>query len=152
MECPEVDFQPISQRKSRDNARLKRMIAFTEHTTCRRVRLLSYFGQAFSPPCQNCDVCVPSHTAPAPGVQLTEAMQPVGDEQAIVASDRVARMILQAVVDFGGRLDRGILTDVLLGSQRQQTIKWRLDQTKAYGRLRGFRRERIVGRHASGPL
>src|SRR5919106_1475418 len=97
VERPEVDFQPIHQRKARDDARLKRMIAYTDHTTCRRVRLLRYFGQAFSPPCQNCDVCVPSRTHPVASVQ------PVTAEQATVVSNRVARMILQAVIDFGGR-------------------------------------------------
>jgi ATP-dependent DNA helicase RecQ len=141
---PEVDFQPINQRKARDNARLKRMIAFTDHSTCRRVHLLNYFGQAFSPPCQNCDVCVPGRVPPASGVQPIEAKQSVEDTQATVASNRVARMILQAVVDFGGRFGRGIITNVLLGSQRKQIIAWRLDQSKAYGQLRGYRRERVV--------
>jgi ATP-dependent DNA helicase RecQ len=138
VERPEVDFQPIHQRKARDDARLKRMIAYTDHTTCRRVRLLRYFGQAFSPPCQNCDVCVPSRTHPVAGVQPVEA------EQATVVSNRVARMILQAVIDFGGRFGRGIITDVLLGSQRKRILEWRLNQAKAYGQLRGYRRERIV--------
>ena len=143
-ERPEVDFQPINQRKAHDNARLKRMIAFTDHMSCRRVRLLSYFGQAFSPPCQNCDVCVPSRAPQAPGAQPLNLVQSVEDEQATATSDRVARMILQAVVDFGGRFGRGIITDVLLGSRRKQIIEWRLDQTKAYGHLRGHRRERVV--------
>ncbi len=141
---PEVDFQPINQRKARDNARLKRMLAFTDHMSCRRVRLLSYFGQTFSPPCQNCDVCVPSRTPQAPGTQPLNLVQTVEDEQATAPSNRVARMILQAVVDFGGRFGRGIITDVLCGSRRKQIIEWRLDQTKAYGHLRGHRRERIV--------
>ena len=144
MERPEVDFQPINQRKGRDNARLKRMIAFTDATTCRRVRLLSYFGQAFSPPCQNCDVCVPGRTPPAPGGQPLVAEESVKHEQATVDSNRVARMILQAALDFNGRFGRGIITDVLLGSQRKQIITSRLDQAKAYGQLCGFRRERIV--------
>jgi ATP-dependent DNA helicase RecQ len=141
---PEVDFQPINQRKARDNARLKRMIAFTDHSTCRRVHLLNYFGQAFSPPCQNCDVCVPGRMPLASGVQPIEAKQSVEDTQATVASNRVARMILQAVIDFGGRFGRGIITDVLLGSQRKRIIEWRLNQAKAYGQLRGYRREHIV--------
>ena len=34
---------------------------------------------------------------------------------------------------------RGIITDVLLGSQRKQIITWRRDQTKAYGQLRSYR-------------
>ena len=73
-ERPELDFQPIRQRKARDNARLKRMIAFTDHLSCRRVRLLSYFGQAFSPPCQNCDVCVPSRAPQAPGAATSQLL------------------------------------------------------------------------------
>ena len=141
---PEVDFQPINQRRARDNARLKRMIAFTDHTTCRRVHLLHYFGQAFSPPCQNCDVCVPRRTPPVPGVQLIEAGRSVEDAQATVDSNRVARMILQTVLDFGGRFGRGIIADVLLGSQRKQIIEWGLDRTKAFEQLRGYRRERVV--------
>ena len=63
---------------------------------------------------------------------------------ATVDSDRVARTILRAVAAFGGRLGRGIIGDVLLGSQRKQIVEWRLDRAKAYGQLRVYRRERIV--------
>jgi ATP-dependent DNA helicase RecQ len=141
---PEVDFQPFNQRKARDNARLKRMIAYTDHTTCRRSHLLQYFGQAFPPPCQNCDVCAPSRTPPAPGVQPIEAKPPVPGAQATDDSNRVARTILQAVADFGGRFGRGIIADVLLGSQRKQILESRLDRARAFGQLRGYRRERVV--------
>jgi ATP-dependent DNA helicase RecQ len=138
VEHPAVDFYPFSQRKARDDARLQKMIAYTDGATCRRVHLLRYFGQPFSPPCQNCDVCLPRSARPAPGVRGTEAMH------ATVESDRVARTILQAVADFGGRLGRGIISDVLLGSQRKQILAWRLDQAKAYAQLRVHPRDRIV--------
>jgi ATP-dependent DNA helicase RecQ len=138
MEHPTVDFSPFNQRKARDDIRLRKMIAYTDGATCRRVHLLRYFGQTFSPPCQNCDVCVPRQTRPSTGVQATETMHATDE------SDRVARMILQAVADFGGRLGRGIISDVLLGSQRKQIIEWRLDRAKAYGQLRLYRRERIL--------
>jgi ATP-dependent DNA helicase RecQ len=135
---PAVDFFPSSQRKTRDDVRLRKMIAYTDGATCRRVHLLRYFGQTFAPPCQNCDVCAPRRTRPAPGVQAAEAVH------ATVESDRVARTILQAVTDFGGRLGRGIISDVLLGSRRKQIIEWRLDRAKAYGQLQVHRRERIL--------
>jgi ATP-dependent DNA helicase RecQ len=77
-------------------------------------------------------------------VQCIEAAESGKDEHATVASNLVARMILQAAVDFGGRFGRGIITDMLLGSRRKQIVEWRLDQTKAYGHLRGHRRERVV--------
>ena len=138
VEHPVVDFSPFSQRKARDDARLRKMIAYTDGAMCRRVHLLRYFGQTFSPPCLNCDVCVPQQIRLVAGVQAAPTVH------ATVESDRVARMILQAVVDFGGRLGRGIIGDVLLGSQRKQIIEWRLERAKVYGQLRMYRRERII--------
>jgi ATP-dependent DNA helicase RecQ len=135
---PTADFYPFSQRKARDDARLQRMIAYTDGATCRRVHLLRYFGQAFAPPCQRCDVCAPR---PAPLAVGTAAAEPV---QATGESDRVARAILQAAAEFGGRLGRGIIADVLLGSQRKQIIAWRLDRRQVYGQLRIYGRQRIV--------
>ncbi len=36
-------------------SRLAMMRAYAEHRGCRRVALLSYFGQELEPPCGNCD-------------------------------------------------------------------------------------------------
>jgi ATP-dependent DNA helicase RecQ len=38
-----------------DRSRLEMMRRYAEHTGCRRSFLLSYFGQAYEPPCGNCD-------------------------------------------------------------------------------------------------
>jgi ATP-dependent DNA helicase RecQ len=38
-----------------DRSRLDMMRRYAEHTGCRRSFLLSYFGQAYEPPCGNCD-------------------------------------------------------------------------------------------------
>ena len=84
-------------------------------------------------------MCVSRPARPAIGVRAH-----CRQEHATVDSDRVARTILRAVADFGGRLGRGIISDVLLGSQRKQIVEWRLDRAKAYGQLRVYRRERIV--------
>jgi ATP-dependent DNA helicase RecQ len=136
---PAVNFSPIERRKSRDDARLRKMLAYTDRATCRRVHILRYFGQFFTPPCQNCDVCAPRPAGQKHGTRTA------AERRATPASDQVARAILRAVADFGGRLGRGTVGDVLLGSQRQQIIAWRLDRAKAYGQLRGQRRERLMG-------
>ena len=52
-----------------DRSRLEMMRRYAEHTGCRRSFLLSYFGQAYEPPCGNCDNDLaatgePSHEEP----------------------------------------------------------------------------------------
>jgi ATP-dependent DNA helicase RecQ len=135
---PAVDFRPFSQRKARDDARLQKMIAYTDDRSCRRVHLLRYFGQTFTPPCRNCDVCAPRPERTFTGLRVGATAH------ATAESDRVARAILQAVADFGGRLGRGMIGDVLLGSKRKQLIEWRLDRAKTYGQLHTYTRERIM--------
>jgi ATP-dependent DNA helicase RecQ len=138
VERPAVDFHPFTERKARDNTRLRKMIAYTDGATCRRVHILSYFGQAFSPPCHHCDVCAP-HQA---GVMIDVPVEkPVS---ATVESDRVARIILQAASDFGGRLGRTLIADVLLGSTRKKIVELGLDRAAAYGPLRSYGHDRIV--------
>jgi ATP-dependent DNA helicase RecQ len=44
-------------REAFDRSRVEMMRAYAEHDGCRREFLLSYFGEAFSPPCGRCDVC-----------------------------------------------------------------------------------------------
>lgn len=135
---PSVDFRPFRERKARDNARLKRMIAYTDSTTCRRVHILNYFGQTFSPPCYHCDVCAPREESVMISVPASEIIH------ATAESDRVARIILQAVSALGGRLGRITIRDALLGSKRKKILEWGLDRAEAYGQLRSYGRRQIT--------
>jgi len=139
VEHPSVDFRPFRERKARDNARLKRMIAYTDSTTCRRVHILNYFGQAFSPPCHHCDVCAPRGESVMISVPASEVIH------ATAESDRVARIILQAVSALGGRLGRITIRDALLGSKRKKILEWGLDRAEVYSQLRPYGRRRITG-------
>lgn len=122
---PAVDFRDSEQRYRRDNARLERMIAYAGNRVCRRVHLLQYFGQPFQPPCGNCDVCAPAaRTGP-----VAQAQEGTAD------SDRVARIILQAAMTFAGRFGRGLIKDVLMGSERKKVFELRLQSSPLYGQL-----------------
>jgi len=129
---PSVDFRPSRERRRRDNARLEKMIAYTDSATCRRVHILNYFGQTFSPPCHHCDVCAPRQECVMRGAPANEPIH------ATAESDRVARAILQAVVDLGGRLGRTTIRDVLLESKSKRILEWGLDRAEAYGQLRSY--------------
>jgi ATP-dependent DNA helicase RecQ len=47
-----------------DRSRVEMVRAYAEHPTCRRAFLLSYFGEQFTPPCNNCDNCNAGHGIP----------------------------------------------------------------------------------------
>jgi ATP-dependent DNA helicase RecQ len=55
----EVDHEKL------DRSRVEMARGYAEHPTCRRAFLLSYFGEAFTPPCGNCDNCDAGHGVPA---------------------------------------------------------------------------------------
>ncbi len=46
-----------ADREAFDRSRVEMMRGYAEHGGCRRAFLLGYFGEAFEPPCGNCDVC-----------------------------------------------------------------------------------------------
>ena len=45
------------RRREFDRSRVDMMRGYAESTACRRGFVLNYFGEAFEPPCGNCDVC-----------------------------------------------------------------------------------------------
>jgi ATP-dependent DNA helicase RecQ len=59
------------------------MRGYAEADTCRREFLLAYFGEAFTPPCENCDVCdagggVPASADAGVAATVPENTPPVG--------------------------------------------------------------------------
>ena len=132
-----VDFRPLMERRKRADLRLKKMIEYAAGGTCRRAHILNYFGQSFRPPCGNCDVC---QGASAPRASASSALC-----EATEASDRVARIILQTAADFGGRLGRGMIADVLAGSKRKRILELHLEKSRHYSALSFHRHDRVIG-------
>ena len=131
---PKIDSHSLRERRGRANERLRKMIAYALDARCRRAQILGYFGQDFSPPCGACDVC--ASTLSAPPAQDAAPIEPAVELSANTNSDRVARIILQSVAEFGGRLGRTLIADVLAGSKRKRIIELNLDQAEQYGALR----------------
>jgi ATP-dependent DNA helicase RecQ len=93
-------------------AKLDALLGLCETAGCRRVRLLSYFGEA-SQPCGNCDTCLdPPETWDA-----TEA----------------ARKALSAIYRTGQRFGAVHLIDVLRGKSGERTTRWGHDQLGVFG-------------------
>ncbi|MBS1807767.1 MAG: RecQ family ATP-dependent DNA helicase [Acidobacteria bacterium] len=128
-----LDLRSLHERRQRAEARLQRMIEYAALDECRRKMILGFFGQQFEAPCGACDVCV------APTIR----MRTVRMVEATAESDRVARTILQAAEDFGGRIGRGLVGDVLAGSKSKRLTERSLHRARSYGALQLHTQEQV---------
>ena len=93
-------------------AKLDAMLGLCETLSCRRVRLLEYFGQA-STPCGNCDNCL----NPPQAFDGTLAMQ----------------KLLSAIYRVEQRFGAGHVLDVLRGVDSEKIRQWRHDKLSTFG-------------------
>jgi len=98
--------------KRLQTAKLDAMLGLCETLSCRRMRLLEYFGQA-SPPCGNCDTCL----HPPVSFDGTVSMQ----------------KILSTIYRVGQRFGAGHVLDVLRGVESDKVKQWRHEQLSTFG-------------------
>lgn len=128
-----LDLRSLNERRLRAEARLQRMIEYAALDECRRQIILGFFGQRFAGPCDACDVCVAPVGKPRVKADL------VATEE----SNRIARTILQAAEDFGGRIGRGLIGDVLAGSKSKRLTDRNLHRARSYGALQLHTQEQV---------
>lgn len=101
-------FKQVATRK------LEAMLALCETTTCRRVHLLNYFGEAASTSaCGNCDVC----------------LNPPNTWDATVAVQKALSCAYRTGQQFGA----GHLIDVLRGTLTTRVEQWKHEQISTFG-------------------
>ena len=94
------------------SAKLDALLGLCEASTCRRVRLLSYFDEA-SAPCGNCDVCI----------------EPPQVWDGTVAAQKA----LSCVYRTGQRFGAVHLIDVLLGKETERVLQWGHRELSTFG-------------------
>ncbi len=108
------------ERKAADHARLNALLGLAEALSCRRQRLLAYFGEA-SQPCGACDLC----DAPPETFDGTEAV----------------RKALSAILRTGESFGAGHLTDILLGNATDKVRERGHDALPTFGVGRDMNRQ-----------
>ena len=98
--------------KRQAHARLDALLSLCESATCRRQRLLDYFGEQ-SGPCGNCDLCL--------------------NPPATWDGTQAAQKALSCVYRAGQRFAAGHLIDVLLGRDTERIRQWRHQSLSTYG-------------------
>ena len=99
--------------KQMQRQKLDALIGLTESATCRRQRLLAYFGETSEKPCGNCDICI----SPPRTFDGTLA----------------AQKALSAIYRTGQRFGVGYLVDVLAGKADARISKNAHDKLNVYG-------------------
>lgn len=92
--------------------KLDALLGFCESLSCRRVRLLEYFGEASSP-CGNCDTCL----SPPIAKDGTEDMQ----------------KLLSAIYRVGQRFGAVHVIDVLRGISSERVLQWNHNRLSTFG-------------------
>ena len=101
------------ERKRVEYAKLDALLGFAETTTCRRRRLLAYFGETYEGACGNCDNC----------------LEPPATWDASV----VAQKALSCVYRTGQRYGAGHLIDVLRGEDGERVRQRGHDTLSVFG-------------------
>lgn len=99
--------------KRREHKRLDTLLTYGEAITCRRVALLTYFGET-TEPCGNCDIC--------------------DDPPTLIDGTKEAQMLLSAVVRTGEMFGAAHIVDVLRGSASEKIFARGHDKLSVYGK------------------
>lgn len=105
-----------AQRKRAQTLHLDAMLALCETTSCRRVQLLRYFGEA-STPCGNCDTCT---SAPS-------------SWDGTIASQKLLSTIVRLDRERGQHFGAGRVIDILLGKETEQARRFRHTSLSTFG-------------------
>ncbi|NBE85043.1 DNA helicase RecQ [Micromonospora rubida] len=97
-------------------AHLDAMLALCETVECRRVRLLSYFGQD-SGPCGNCDTC----------------LEPPESWDGTVAAQKLLSTVLRLHRERNQKFGAGQCIDILLGRRTEKVTQHRHDTLTVFG-------------------
>ena len=107
-----VQDEGNEDHKRREHKRLDSLLAYGEATTCRRVALLTYFGEN-TQPCGNCDICI--------------------DPPTLIDGTKEAQMLLTAVGSTGQVFGAAHIVDVLRGSVSEKILARGHNSLPVYG-------------------
>lgn len=108
--------QGNEQFKRRSREQLSAMLALCETATCRRVQLLSYFGQ-ISMPCGNCDVC----------------LDPPKLWDATIPAQKVLSTVYWLYKKYQQRFGAKYIIEILLGQHTERIDSFGHDKLSTFG-------------------
>jgi len=160
----QIDFDRLDAKRTRDTAKLRRMIDYADQRVCRHAYILRYFGDADAAPhCNACDNCLASGRATPRRQAVKPAIAPMSEKPrrrrganssphrsaaATAAQPDDQKVLLQkalsCVARMNGRFGIGRVALVLAGSKSKDVFDWKLDQLSTYGLLAEYGQDFIL--------
>ena len=113
---PALDAETQEAVQKREYERLRQMTFYCTTTDCLRAFILRYFGEQTAEYCGNCSSC-------AAGSAVVDASAP-------------AQQVLSCVARTGQRFGRGMISDILRGSESEKILRAGLEKQSTYGLMR----------------
>ncbi len=124
----EIDFDELATRRQAEYDKLEHVIRFARARHCRQRVILDYFGDPDARDCQRCDNCGQRQSTTARSQPLAAGADHTEVTQAV-------RMVLSGVARAQERFGKGIIAQMLSGSQASKVLRFRLDQLSTFGLL-----------------
>lgn len=142
----EIDFEELERRKRAEYEKLEAVIGFARTANCRQREILHYFGDFQQTDCGSCDRCEPvrpvsfdgSGSRSAPAAAASRSLST--DDPALVRGLQIA---LSGVARTHGRFGKGLVAQMLCGSQNKKIQQWKLNRLSTYGMLSGLKQSQV---------
>ncbi len=143
-ESLKIDFDELEERKKGEYEKLESVIGFARTGRCRQREILVYFGDASSGDCGSCDRCQPVNPRVMAAIGAIGAAKPA---RSLPVEDpdlcRGLRIVLSGVARTHGRFGKGLVAQMLCGSQNKKIQQWKLNRLSTYGMLSGLKQTQV---------
>jgi ATP-dependent DNA helicase RecQ len=131
-----IDDAALQQRKQHELQKIRRMVGYANAQTCRRQKMLAYFGERWERHnCAACDRCLADG---AFGRTLHHPKRTPSESELLMI-----QKILSCVARMRGYYGRAKVVQVLLGSQAGDIRTSHLSRLSTYGLLKGASRSML---------
>ena len=142
----DIDFKELESRKRAEYEKLDHVIRFAQTPGCRQLAILNYFGDPGAENCNNCDRCHVNNPSSvmSKGSEIPMTSGPDLNDEELDLLTKVVRIVLSGLARTHGRFGKGLVAQMLSGSQNKKLQQVKLDRLSTYGLLKGLKQAQVA--------
>ena len=150
-----IDFKELERRKAAEYERLEQVIAFAHARNCRQRVILEYFGDSEKSNCGRCDNCDPQQDSFVVGnssdsttrnhIKISKSKVPEsGHNEKDNGALYALQVALSGAARASGRVGKGLLAQMLSGSNAKKVKQSGLQSLPTFGKLKALKQTTIT--------